>query len=53
LRFSTAYQGCEDFLELVHRGAMSRVRAMHEIWRWAPQEWYTRLAEDIFRLFLA
>ena len=53
LRFSTAYQGYEDLLELVHQGAMSRVRAMHEIWRWAPQKWYTKLAENIFRLFPA
>lgn len=52
LHFSATYQGYEDFLELVHRGTMSRVRFMHEIWRWAPQKFYTKLADDIFRLFL-
>lgn len=48
LHFSVAYQGCEDFLEAVHEGTMSRVRLIHEIWRWMPRQFYMDLAEDIF-----
>lgn len=53
LHFSAAYQGYEDLLEAVHEGTMSRVRVIHEIWRWMPQQFYTDLAEEIFVSLLA
>jgi hypothetical protein len=48
LSFSATYQEYEGFLDAVHEGTMSRVRAMHEIWRGMPQQFYTDIAEDLF-----
>ncbi|HEX8512652.1 MAG TPA: HNH endonuclease signature motif containing protein [Allosphingosinicella sp.] len=47
LRFAVAYQGYEEILEAIEDGTMSRLRVMHEIWRWMPGQFYTNLAEDI------
>lgn len=52
LRFSVAYQGCDDLLESVANGELSRLRFMHEIWRMMPVGFYTNLATDIAERYL-
>jgi hypothetical protein len=42
-----AYQGFEELRDLVRENSSSRLRVAHEIWRWAPEAWYTKVAEDI------
>lgn len=47
-----AYQGYQDYFDLMLEGKMSRIRCAHEIWRGAPEQWYTNLADDLLQLLL-
>lgn len=52
MEFSVAYQGYGDLHEAVKRGAISRLRFAHEIWRVMPEEFYTNIVSDLIRLNL-
>ena len=47
LKFSVAYQGFGELLEVVEAGELSRLRFMHEVWRVMPERFYVNLANDI------
>jgi hypothetical protein len=47
LEVFVAYQGFAELKDLVHEGYLTRLRMAHEIWRHAPEAWYTKIATDL------
>jgi hypothetical protein len=50
LHLFVRFQGYKELLDAVAKGAMTRIRFAHEIWRPMPEAFYTNFASELLRL---